>query len=95
MSTWWQELTEQRRNALTVALQHPHAARCLDYARGDREFAAWLLVAEVTCRHDTGLSIFDLADWTWRDAYEDDVPPLDALQDALAADGITSMGFDD
>jgi len=32
------------------------------------------------------LSIFDIADWPWRTAYDDGQAPGDGLRDALAAD---------
>lgn len=63
----------------------------LDNAGDDRGFAAWLLVADLTCRRSYALSIFDLADWAWRMAYDDDQTPKAALQDALAADDIGAL----
>jgi hypothetical protein len=59
---WWDEQNDQRRAAITAALDCSRGQQYLDYAAGDREFAARLLVADATCRRRVGLSIFDIAD---------------------------------
>ncbi len=84
--TWWDEQTDQRRVALGAVLDSARGQHCRDDAGGDRGFAAWLLVADLTCRRHIGVSIFDIADWPWRTAYDDGQAPGDALRDALAAD---------
>jgi hypothetical protein len=62
-------------------------AEHLAYARGDRDFAVWLYIADRGCRSRTGVSIFDLADFCWRDQYDDDATPKEAVREALAAEG--------
>lgn len=84
--TWWDEQTEARRTAVTTVLDSPRGRQYLDYAHGDRGFAAWLLVADATCIRRLGVSIFDLSDWAWRDAYDDGETPGQALRDALRVD---------
>ena len=61
-------------------------SRYLRYAGGARGFAAWLLVADALCLRRVGVSIFDLSDWSWRDAYDTGEPPGAAVREALRAD---------
>ncbi len=89
--TWWDEQTDQRQTALTTVLDSPDGRRYLDYAHDDRGFAGWLLVADATCIRRLHMSIFDLSDWAWRDAYDDGVSPGEALRDALHADDTFAM----
>ncbi|GAA0908666.1 hypothetical protein [Virgisporangium aurantiacum] len=49
-------------------------------------FVAWLLVADRTCVRHLGVSIFDLSDWAWRDAYDAGDPPGAAVRETVAAD---------
>jgi len=84
--TWWDDQSDLRRTAVTTGLNSPRGHRYLDYAHGDRGFAGWLLVADATCVRRLGVSIFDLSDWAWRDAYDDGATPGQALRDALRAD---------
>ena len=53
--------------------------------------ADWLLVADVTCIRRLGVSIFDIADWAWRDAYDCGENPGEALRAALQADDTFGM----
>lgn len=84
--TWWDEQPDERRTALTKAVHTERGRRYLHYADGSVALAAWLLVADRTCIRRVGLSIFDLSDWMWRDAYDGDQPPADAVADAIRAD---------
>jgi hypothetical protein len=84
--TWWQEQNQQRHIAIDAVLDSEHGSRYLTHAGGDRGYAAWLLVADRICIRRIGLSIFDLSDWMWRDAYDGDQPPADAVRDAINAD---------
>jgi hypothetical protein len=86
--TWWDEENEQRRAAISAALDSEHGATHLAYAGGDRGFAAWLLVADHLCVRRVGVSIFDLTDWRWRDAYDAGATPGAALREALHNDGL-------
>ena len=55
---------------------------------------AWLLVADLTCARRHHLLIFDLADCTWRDAYDGGIQPAAALHDALNNDDTIGLGED-
>jgi len=63
VNSWWDEQHQQRRAAITAVLASPRGHQYLDYTGGDREFAAWLQVADTICVRRFGLSIFDIADW--------------------------------
>jgi hypothetical protein len=45
-----------------------------------------LLVADALCRRRVGVSIFDLSDWAWRDAYDTGETPGAGVREALRAD---------
>ncbi len=83
---WLDEQDEQRRAAITSMLDSERGERYPTEAGDDRGFAAWLLVADAVCTRCLGLSIFDIADWGWRDAYESGMTPGEALREALYAD---------
>lgn len=76
------ELGDERVDQLLqkVALNMPRYVR---YAGGDRGFALWLLMVD---RAIGFLSHRDLADWHWRDAYDDGVSPREAAEEAVHAD---------
>jgi hypothetical protein len=88
---WLDEQNPQRRQAIRAMLDGERGGRYLSYADGDRGFAAWLLVADALCTRRVGVSIFDLADWAWRDAYDTGETPGAAVRDALRADDTYSM----
>jgi hypothetical protein len=84
--SWLDEQDPTRQAAITTALDGERGARYLDYADGDRGFAGWLLVGDALCRRRVAVSLFDLSDWTWRDAYDSGEPPGAAVREALRAD---------
>ncbi len=84
--SWLDRLDPKRRHAITNVLDGERGTRYLRYAGGDRGFAGWLLVADALCLRRVGVSIFDLADWCWRDAYDSGGPPGAAVREALRAD---------
>jgi hypothetical protein len=90
--TWWRDQDTRRRAAISAQLDSERGREFLRHSSGDEGFAAWLLVTDVICTRELGLSIFDLADWTWRDAYDSGATPGSALQDALAADDTFRAG---
>lgn len=47
-------------------------------------FAKWLVLVDVALVSRVGMVSGDLADWNWRDAYDDGYTPSDAVTDALA-----------
>ena len=83
---WWDEQGDQRRAAISAVLDAERGREYLRYASGDRSFAAWLLVADAICTRWVVVSIFDIADWAWRDAYDSGQKPGAAVRDALRAD---------
>jgi hypothetical protein len=91
VNSWWEEQNEQRRAAITTVLDSPRGRPYLDYAGGNSEFAAWLLVADATCARQFGVSIFDIADWEWRDACDCGERPSAALGEVLQADETAAM----
>jgi hypothetical protein len=62
--------TRAAARAITAVLASPRGHQYLDYAGGDREFAALLQVADTIWVRRFGLSIFDIADWARHVAYE-------------------------
>lgn len=89
--SWWDEQNEQRRAAISAVLDSERGHQYVGYAHGDRGFAAWLLVADVICIRRYSVSIFDIADWAWRDAFDSDEKPGEALREALQADDTFAM----
>jgi hypothetical protein len=55
----------------------------IDNAAGDRSFAVWMLGVDRALRATTGFNHSDLPDWSWRNAYDDDLTPVNAAADAL------------
>lgn len=74
-------LTKIRASAYGPA--HP----ALDYAGGDEHFALFLAVADSKCQRITGLGVFDLEDYLWRDAYDSGLSPSEALHGCLVDNG--------
>ena len=64
-----------------IGMNHPTYVR--ENAHGDRGFALWLMMVD---RRLKPLSHRDLADWHWRDAFDDGVDPAEAAKDATTAD---------
>ena len=61
-------------------------ANHLDYARGDVPFALWLALTDRRVTRRVGLGIFDLADTTLADFFEDGMTPAEAADAVLEAD---------
>jgi hypothetical protein len=79
---WTANLSQEKHDKLMTALDqqgHEH----LRHAGEDRDFAAFLLVADALALRRKGISIFDLPDYCWRDVYDDGLTPAEALQAAL------------
>ncbi|GAA0475576.1 hypothetical protein Aca07nite_84490 [Actinoplanes capillaceus] len=83
---WLDEHGGDRRAAIIATLDSDRGKRHRDYADGNRDFAAWLLVADMICFRRLGVSIFDLSDWSWRGAYDARTQPANAVREAAAAD---------
>jgi hypothetical protein len=56
------------------------------YADGDRYFALWLRITSGHIQRHIGLGLFDLADATLRDYYDDGMSALEAAQAVVEAD---------
>ena len=46
-------------------------AELSDYASGDQKFTDFLVKADAALEARIGMGILDIADYAWRDAYED------------------------
>ena len=53
-------------------------------------FYGYLRVCNSLCFAKAGVSIFDLSDVTWRDCYDDQLPPQDAVDEVLAENDFPS-----
>jgi hypothetical protein len=42
-----------------------------------------------------GVATDDLADWSWRDAYNDEMPPAEAVRESLENDGTLPWDYYD
>lgn len=58
----------------------------LEAAGGDKDFALWMMLADGRVARRIGLGMFDIADWTWADAFESGTSPDEAAVEALSAD---------
>lgn len=72
--------------ARSQAFRAPGGRDMLETAGGDERYALWLLIADAGCARRIGVGIFDLADHTWADAYENGDSPSTAVLDAIAND---------
>lgn len=68
-----------------------HPAYIRENACGDREFGLWLYLVD---RRIGFLTHRDIADWHWRDAFDDGVSPTEAAREALSIDDTFSILFD-
>ena len=88
MTTWFTSLAPDEQRDAIARLNTPQGKAALDYAGGGQAnvaFAAFLAAADRLSFERHGLSIFDLPDYLWRDAYDDEMSPTEALADAIAA----------
>lgn len=61
--------------------------RLKDYARNDQQFYRWLQDVDRYISSKLGVTLLDLADWAWRDAYESGQPAEDAAAEFLEGEG--------
>lgn len=88
MNSWIEELGDDIRTKIAGkydALPENDSVR--SYARDDVDFGTWLMVVNGACYRRIGFGIFDLPDKSWRDWYEDEMTPGEALR-ALMEEGI-------
>ena len=82
-----------------------HDQRCAEYATYTLEappgwgagqksvhlgFYGYLRVANAMCLQKAGMSIFDLGDAPWRDAYDEQRDPYEVVDEVLAEEGFPS-----
>lgn len=89
----WDELSDKQRTAFLEFLREKPTGRQIASIAGgpddlDHDFALWLMAANRRCEQKTTVSIFDLADFDWRECFDNDLTPDEALQDALEAEGV-------
>lgn len=85
--TWLDTLDTDQRGAALKLLNSRAGRDALRYVGNnpaDRPFAAWLAATDALCRRRYGMSIFDLPDFGWRDAHDDELTPRTALADAIS-----------
>ncbi|GIG57142.1 hypothetical protein Lfu02_15140 [Longispora fulva] len=85
--TWFDDTfidPDKRREA--IALINEKGQDHLKYAGGDHGFGLFMLAIDYACRKRLGVSCFDLADYCYRDAYDDGLTPVQTLKLALAAE---------
>jgi hypothetical protein len=88
-------LASQHRIKVEEALAKlPADSDARGYSNGDPYFALYLHIADVKCQRAVGVSIFDLADHLWADAYEDGTTPARAAREALENDGTFDSLFE-
>lgn len=68
------------------AMRRAPESRAMQYAGQDARFALWLYLTDRRVARRVGVSLFDLADVTLRDWYEDGLSPAEAAEEALASD---------
>ena len=56
-----------------------------EYAGDDEHFALWLNLANARVMRITSMTINDLPDYLWRDAYDEGMSPREAASDMLLA----------
>lgn len=60
----------------------------------NEEFRDWMSEVDVVISRVCGLTSNDIADWRWRDAFEDGTEPKEAAMEALAEDGFPMDAVD-
>ncbi len=50
-------------------------------------FSVWMGKVDSALQNEVGIGISDLADWGYRDAFDDEMPPEEAAAEVLAANG--------
>lgn len=67
---------------------NPRRAQIEEYAGGSIPFADWLQRVDEICERRTGMSVLDLEDFRWRDAFDDDERPAAACRRFLEEIGL-------
>lgn len=77
---------EKLERSLELYRTEPALVHIRDYAGDDERFGLWLALANQSAARRLGISIFDLADYSWRDDFDAGTSPRSALMGALEAD---------
>ncbi len=51
------------------------------------KFGSWMLMVDAVLLQTAGVDSNDLSDWTYRDAFDDEMPPEEAAEEALVENG--------
>ena len=90
MSTW---LDQKPADVVEAAIEtlsrqdDPAAEALFSYCGQDMRFALWLSLANKRVRRLTGVGVFDLEDWRWRDTYDAGESPKEAVAEFLDEGG--------
>lgn len=88
MTTWIDAAAPSKlAPAMARYLADPGAQRARDYAGVDDRFGLWLRLVEVRAERWCGVSVFDLPDWAFRDAYDGGASPKEAAREMLTEEG--------
>ena len=76
-------------NTFAVLSRVPSVETLASEGWGDRAqaFHDFLSACDKSCIRRCGLSIYDLPDWCYADAFEDEQEPYDVVSDLLAEEG--------
>lgn len=61
-------------------------------SESDQAFDAWMEQVDEVCQERVGCSVYDLADYMFRDAFDEHMSPGDVVQDLIDRE---SIGFYD
>jgi len=70
------------------------SARAEEYADGNKEFAKWLDQVNVIITKQIEIGLFDLEDMLTRDAFDDEVEPIEFVRETVAPMLETEYGPD-
>ncbi len=51
------------------------------------KFGSWMIRVDAILTQTAGVDSNDLADWTYHDAFDDEMPPEEAAEEVLVANG--------
>lgn len=83
--TWLDTLPEAK---VSEALAKVNDTMLKQAGTDDKRFALWLHLADRVCVKRILVSIHDLSDWGWRDAYDSGMSPATAVTEALSEDDL-------
>lgn len=97
MKTWADLSADDEQKIRAYLDSHPAGKRLVEWIAGagnelaekDRDFALWSIALDQRCAQVVdGMSFMDLSDFLWRDAFDNDMSPSEALTAALGAEGL-------